>query len=289
MKWLAMVAVLGLASWALAAAADYVIQLNRPMKAGAEFHISAVGKETTKESRTTDGKAMPDDVSERSIALDGTMKVLEVYKNGQPSKVIVTVEKCLIRLGADEKPLAKGTVITGTAKDGKDVFEVGGKTVNLNEILGLVIDLGKGGASNDEVFGTKDRKKVGDSWAMNSVLAASEAKKAGFNATQDNIKGTASLEKVVKVGETECLQLKHEMSVTGFSVPLPPTMKLEKGTVSMKMGGLYPVDTSKGPLEESTKMTMILAIKGKPKADGPEVATEMTTTKTCKTTYTYPK
>lgn len=290
MKWLAMVVVLGLAGLAVAADADYVIQLNRPAKVGDECHLSAISKETTKDLTTVDGKAQPDMVREQSITLDGMVKVLEVDKNGKPSKVIVTVEKCLIRLGADETPLAKGTVITGAVKDEKCFYEVDGKPAEeLNKVIGLAIPLVKGKANADDLFGTKDRKKVGDSWAINTAMAVKEVEYAGIKASQDDFKGTVTVEKAVKVGDTECLQLKCEMSATNFNMTLPPNMKMEKSSMSITVGGLYPVDTSKGPLESTGDRTIRVAIRGKPQADGPEVTDEMTSTLSFKFTCTYPK
>jgi hypothetical protein len=290
MKWLTMAAVLTVAGLALAAAADYAIQLNRPMKAGDTYHISATGKESVKEVTSIDGKAQPDSVREESITIDGSVKVLEVDKNGQPSKISMTVERCLIKQGAEEKPLAKGTVVTGSVKDGKDVFEIDGKPAgDLDDILGLLFTLGKGEASDDEIFGTKDRKKVGDSWAINSALAAKDLQKDDFKAAPDDIKGTVTVEKAVKSGDTDCLQMKGEVTVSRFDMSLPPSMKVEKGAVHLTMVSLLPIDTSKGMQEQTMDLSMTVALKGKPQEDGPELATELTATRTCKISYSYPK
>ena len=63
------------------------------------------------------------------------------------------------------------------------------------------------GPTDDEIFGSKERKKVGDRWEGNSELMAKELTHFGILVKKEDLKSTATLEKVVTVGKTECLQL----------------------------------------------------------------------------------
>ena len=95
----AIVAAAVLAGASLAADADYAIKLDRPEKVGAEFHMAAAGSQTTVINATVDGRPGPQKKTDLAVDLAAGVKVLEVDKNGSPSKITLTVEKCSARKG----------------------------------------------------------------------------------------------------------------------------------------------------------------------------------------------
>ena len=283
---------LGFLGTSVALAQDYEIKLTRPMKVGAEYHMAAVGHSSMKTTVKADGKVAQEQSEDFSVDFESDVKALEVDKNGDPSKVTLTVDKCILKQGGAEKLLlAKGTVVSASVKDDKDVFEVAGQPVDAEtaKALSVVVTLGKNHASDDEIFGTKERKKVGDHWAMNAELAAKDLQELAPGIKKEDIAGTVTLDKVVKVGTTDCLQVSAEMTANNMALPLPAGMKVEQSKLQAHFSGMFPIDISKDMMEESESMTMSMTAKGKPNPDGPEMIIEMAAQQNKTVKITHPK
>jgi hypothetical protein len=225
------------------------------------------------------GKVFEEQSEDFLVDFESDVKALEVDKNGKPSKVSLTVDKCILKQGGTEKPLlAKGAVVIASLKDDETVYEIAGQPVDAEtaEALDLVVVLGRNGASDDEVFGTKERKKVGDHWAMNAELAAKDLQDVmkGSTVKKEDVAGTVTLDKVVKVGTTDCLQISVEMTVNNETMP---DMEVSQMKIHVHFLGLFPIDLSKDIMEESDSMTMSITAKGKPNPDGPEIVVESVT------------
>jgi len=281
---------LGFLGTSVALAQDYEIKLTRPMKVGAEYHIAAVGHSSMKSTIKVNGKVVEEQSKNFSVDFESDDKALEVDKNGEPSKVSLTVDKCILKQGGAEKPLlAKGAVVSASAKDDKKVFEIAGQPVDAEtaEALDLVVGLGRNRASDDEIFGTKERKKVGDRWAMNAELAAKELQDVmkGSTVKKEDVAGTVTLDKVVKVGTTDCLQISAEMTVNNVTMP---DMEVAQMKVQAHFSGLFPIDLSKDIMEESGSLTMSITAKAKPDPDGPEIVIESVAEQSLNVKITHP-
>jgi len=281
---------LGFLGTSVALAQDYEIKLTRPMKVGAEYHIAAVGHSSMKSTIKVNGKVVEEQSKNFSVDFESDDKALEVDKNGEPSKVSLTVDKCILKQGGAEKPLlAKGAVVSASAKDDKKVFEIAGQPVDAEtaEALDLVVGLGRNRASDDEIFGTKERKKVGDRWAMNAELAAKELQDVmkGSTVKKEDVAGTVTLDKVVKVGTTDCLQISAEMTVNNVTMP---DMEVAQMKVQAHFSGLFPIDLSKDIMEESGSLTMSITAKAKPDPDGPEMVIESVAEQSLNVKITHP-
>ena len=281
---------LGFLGTSVALAQDYEIKLTRPTKVGAEYHVAVVGHDSMKSTVKVDGKVVEEQSKNFSVDFESDVKALEVDKNGEPSKVSLTVDKCILKQGGAEKPLlAKGAVVIASVKDDKAVFETAGQPVDAEtaEALGLVVQLGKPRASDDEIFGTKERKKVGDHWAMNAELAAKELQDAmkGSTVKKEDVAGTVTLDKVVKVGTTDCLQISAEMTVSNVTMP---DRKVAQMKVQAHFLGLFPIDFSKDITEESDSITMSITVKDKPDPDGPEIVVESVAEQSLNVKTTHP-
>jgi hypothetical protein len=272
---------------------DYEIKLARPEKAGNEFHMAAVSHQSI--TTTLKGGSDPADqeVDESTVELDAAVKVLEVDKNGTPSKLTLTVEKGTGKKGAAPAAtlLSEGTVVTAGLRDGKPVFEVGGRPVrpDVADALGLVVLLGDGQATDDDAFGTTHRKKVGDEWPIDAAVAAKIAAKSNVIIAKENIKGAVRLAKVEKVGETDCLHIQAQAVATQFTPPLPAGVTFDQGTFEARLAGKYPVGASARPLERSTEITMKVFSRSKPDPRTPELAIDTTLKETLTVKYGPPK
>jgi hypothetical protein len=287
---LAAALVLGIGG-SIMAAVDYDIKLTRPMKPGAEYHMAMSGQTEEKNVAKDGVKAAQSEATKSSIDFEAAVKVAEVDKNGTPSKVTLTVEKCVMKAGKEEKtPIVKGTVVVAYIKDKESVFEIAGKPAEeaAAQALAMAVDLGKGLPSDDEVFGSKVRRIVGDKWDMDAAGAAKHIEGEGMTAAKEDIKGTVTLSRVVKIGATECLDVECDMSIGKFTAPLPPGFKIEKGTIQSHYSMKVPVDLTQNVLEDSSEMTITLTIRNKPQA-GPDMVNETVSNQKQVTRYTFAK
>jgi hypothetical protein len=118
---------------------------------------------------------------------------------------------------------------------------------------------------------------VGDHWEGNSELMAKDYTRHGWLVKKEDLKSTVTLEKVVTLGKTECLQLSCVCICDKFVPPLPSGIAVEKSAIKISFSGKYPVVTSLGlPVEGSTDMTMTLTARGKPDPNADEIVLQMT-------------
>jgi len=273
MRWIKVWAIVLAVAASAASAAErkYEIKLTRPMKVGAVYRLSGDGA-VRKDMTVQSGDEILQRVKEeRRFALDASVKVLEVDKHGEETKVSMTINKCVqVKEEGESELLAKGTVVVGRAEGLREVFEVEGRPVtpDAGEALDLLISLSTGGATDDEVFGTRNPRSVGESWGINAAAAAKDARRNGILITEEEIKGRMTLEKAVKVGDTECLQIRGTLTVAKVPVPgLPPGMKVRKGEVRVVVSGLFPVDTSLPRRTSDMEQTVHVTTEGQA---GPE-------------------
>jgi hypothetical protein len=175
----------------------------------------------------------------------------------------------------------KGSVITASWDGREQAFEMAGGALEPDteeslKLLDLLTD-DPDGPTDDEVFGTKERKKVGDRWEGNSELMAKDLARLGLTAKKEDLKSSVTLEKVVTLGKTECLQLSGLITCDKFAPPLPPEFSVDKSMLKMNFAGKIPTAASLVlPAEDSADMTITLTARGKPDPNAEEVVLQIT-------------
>ena len=269
-------------------AQDYEIRLTRPDKVGEKSEVIVSGEMSEQMTMTSQGKILQEKKSSLSATFQGTTTVLKVDDLQRATELKLLVSKCHKKMDGndtEEEVLAKGTQVVVRRRDSKTEFLIDGKVVpkDVAEVLGLFFSLPHSKVTDDDIFGTKERKKVGDSWAMNSKLAAKDSALQGVKVDVENITGSTKIEEVVVVGGKKCLRLSGKMEISKFAPPLPAGMAVEKSKMSVSASGVFPVDTSIGALSDKTTMTIEVVAKGKPTPDAPELTMSMKMTKSTHT------
>lgn len=248
-------------------AQDYAIKLHRSEKPGNEYKASLTGKEAKQMTLTVDGAVQKDQKSETLVQFDGTEKVLEVSAIGKQTKLALTVEKFTSTTnGTASDVFPKGTVITATRDSaGKKAYEIDGKPVtdpSAVQALGLVVAISRNQTlTDDDIFGTPDRKKKGDSWDINAAKAKEDFEKAGDGAEIDNLAGKFTLDDVQ--GDT---MIVSSHITGGLKPPLPPMFTIDQSAFDMTLKGLLPVDpTQNAPSDGTVNMSFNFSAHG----DGP--------------------
>ena len=173
-------------------AQEYDIRMDRPVRAGEKFRMTAKGTAEEKSLIKMGDELVRDDRENFAIDFEATMTVLEVDLRQRPTKAQFVVSKCIKTEAYDQRPLIPpGAVVVAAVKDRESVFTVNGEPAGreAGQALDLVITLSKGGATDDEIFGTRSRKKVGDRWGINAELAAKELSDLKFKVTREALRG----------------------------------------------------------------------------------------------------
>ena len=224
------------------------------------------------------------------MRLEATVEVLALDAIGEEAKLACTVEKCTrITPEGETELVAKGKVLIAEGKGKDTVFTLkdGGEALSkeATEALDLVISLDTNDTVNDdELFGTKEKKKPGESWPVGAEAVAKDSERVGVVVKPGDVEGSFRLDGIEKEGEVECLKLSGNLVVKklvakaddGEDDGLPEGFVVEGGSMEAKYAGLFPVDSSVGSLQESASMTFVTHVKGKAPGGAGGAADEVT-------------
>ncbi len=271
-------------------AKDYEIRLTRPYKVGQSYEIKKTGHLIEQQKMVAQQRILKDEKSSLFATLEGTVTVLKVDEIHQGIEYKLIVAECRKRINEnknEEEVLPKGTQVLVN----KDEFLVEGKNVpeDIEKVLGLFFFIPSSKVTDDDVFGTKDRKKVGETWAANSAAAAKDLDADSVIVDKKNIKGNMTLKKVAVVNKIKCLHISGNMEINNIEMSLPQGMTLEKTSMSALFSGDFPIDTSIGRLSEQMNMKLEIVSRGKPSPDAPEITMTVKTEKVTSSKYNYLK
>jgi len=255
---------------------EYTIQLHRPAKVGDQFRVEMSGSESNTMTRKV-GDMEDTEEKKWSAKLKGIVTVLKVNKVGSVVQMKFKVDSFTITEGKfTEEALEKGAVIKGEEKDDTNQFELWDEESKLGVPLqdGIAVDALKllfslddaeDKETDDDVFGTKDKKKVGDSWKINAKALAESAGNDKVKIDPKNVTGKISLAGVVKAGGHECLELKGNFTVKGLKPPadFPRNLRVIKSEMTGRVHSKIPVDTSLPEVENNMVMTMIMEVRSR--------------------------
>jgi hypothetical protein len=261
------------------AADDYEIKLHRPAKAGEKYHLNAMTKNTDRNIITVNGQQVDEKSSASMVVLDGVVTAVAVDERGGMTRLTVAVNSCgMGKEGEQKELLPKGTLLSASLdSNGQKLFTVDGVQVEkaISDALDNIIPLSKGeGATDDEVFGSKKRRKVGESWSIDSARAAQDLKLFKLTGGKDSVSGTTKVERVVNVRGAECLEISGTMNIKDIATDLPPGFTVEKMSANARFSGIYPVVVTERQLGGTSEMKFFLRAKGKGDPDGPEMIIE---------------
>lgn len=270
-------------------AQEFKIQLDRPAKVGDTLDLTILGAGRWKTVVTISGKDPQSKEEAFGISLTGRIEALAVDDKGNPTKISVTVKKCTKLTGAAEKDLlADGDILIAEMKDGKTEFslkDAGGVSPEVEKALELVIDLHDPRLSGDDaMLGTTEPKKVGESWPINSEVAAKNFQILGLPAKAADLDGKTTLTEDKKVDGVDSIVIKSEFAVHKLAGDLPEGASLREGQIEGSYTGTLPVDASLQATHElsSSKITTVVSNKD---PDGIETKVESTVERSSEATF----
>lgn len=251
-------------------AQDYEVRLARPTTVGSKYHLTATDSETVKSRLTTGDKVLKATDEGVVLELVADAVVLEVDAKGHATRKSFTVVSSKItKDGTTNALLPTGTLIVASAQGGNVIFQVDGKPVedSVAKALSSVLSVYSGHSDDDEVFGTRSRKKLGESWGVNTDAAIAMLKELGVEARKEDVKGSTMLEKATK----NHLFINAWMSATNVLFPLPEGFKAENGSFRFDISGSFPDVTSDGSMDETQKSSFQTTGRRDATANTPEL------------------
>jgi hypothetical protein len=243
----------------MAAAQTYPIRFLRPWKQGERYRIAAKGSFLQKTSTTVTG-GVSGSTLDFTVEFLADATVLEVRRDGRIAKELLTIDNCRVsKEGTSKEVLTKGTVVLAAAENGDEVFRIHGQPVDkeIDDTLSVVITLDAGETSDEDVFGTRENKKLGESWAINSSSAVDWLRQAHLNVNQEDIRGWARVVKRVTVENNDCFVIDGVLATDKLSGDFDGA-KIEGGQLQLRITGALPKDISRHPVEQSQQMTIHL-------------------------------
>jgi hypothetical protein len=235
-----------------------IIIFNRPEQP--RFHLSAVMKRDNTVVYIQNGARGDPSAEKYEVEFEAAVTTLQSDK--QTLRRAYTVERCVKKIGARTVELiAPGQVIIAEATPNKKIFNLKNKllpediVLELEEILALRSrkeqDPNK---AWEAVYGTRERRKKGESWNLNIFAFADCMAQAKILAGRDKISGGTKLVDMKDVNGKPHLELKMSALFSDalyFGGPYPVKLVSNQNETT----GMFPLDPAMGPAWVKTHIT----------------------------------
>ena len=250
------------------AAEEYAIKLSHPAKVGERTLLTGSFQSDERSVVTVAGK---EDRQEKHAIyrFAFVQKVLAIGAKGNRVRVELAVQKLTREAnGATTELLKAGDVIGVRLEGGQQVWELGGAPLaaELKEALDSAVETpGDDEPTEDDIFGTARRHRVGDSWPIDAKLLAAQLSQKGMPATIKGVTGTATLAGTKSVQGVPCLEVRLDVELHDVKLPipdLPAGVVMAPLTVHFTGAWVVPVDGVRDALELSQDFRLPLAANG---------------------------
>jgi hypothetical protein len=269
------------AASAVFAAEDYAILLTRPEKVGDRYRIDARGKSRQQQRISLGGKAAGNEDKQLEVHLVALATVLAVDEKLEASRVEYRVESCRQSSSGktEEVVVPPGTKVLVESRNGETTFTVAGRPVppEVEEALKVVISVHSSDSpTDDEVFGTHERKRVGDKWGIHAADAAQNLSRSGLHVSAEDLKGSVRLDGLRRLDAIQALEISAHLRADKISIDAPQGMRIESGLLEADLSGFVPLDTkSRERLSDKMQMRMSVRVGGQKPETGEKVTLEV--------------
>jgi hypothetical protein len=268
--WMGALVIVG--AGAAAVAADdtaYEIKFERPQKVGQTFTL-AQSVELTQTMVEQNGGKEKKATQHAKVMLEGTQEVLAVDDHGRQSKFRLVITRLeASQGGAPLETMIKADVeVTGTYSDNKIDFALspsskGELSKPAAEALGAFLPPHSADMkiTSDDLLGTKEKKKVGESWSMNVKLLG-----PAMGLSPETAVGTMKLEAVFV--EHGAKWLRYSQSLEGPTLVNDTALgKSKEGRMTARGTDSHPMDVA-NPSDKSEGSRNLHAVFEQVQKDG---------------------
>jgi len=262
---------------------EYVVRMTRPKKVGDRRRVEATGSTKEAQRVTVAGQEVGKEEKVLSARLVAVQTILAVDAKSNPSRVEYLIESS--ERSSGEKTveiLPAGTRVIAESKDGETVFHVDGTpSLSAETIAALKVVItahDPSAPSDDEIFGTRERRRVGDKWSMNTEAAARDFSKRGMTITAEDLTGAVQLDGVQSVEGVKALGVSARLHGKNLKIPaVPKGVTLEKAEMDGEMAAVYPADPAVGlSLSDRIQFRVSVLMSGQRPGTGEKAGLELT-------------
>jgi hypothetical protein len=259
----------------LFAAEDYPINLSARAFVGERYAVSCTVTTVQRVVWKIDGQDLAPQEENRSISLTATAEVLVAGAVGSECKTRFVVERLEeVANGMRTELLVPGAVVVAERKGMGMAYEIDGRLTGgaVGHALASLINLDVPEVSlDDAVFGTKERKKIGETWSINpDALAADLSTRIHAPTEAKDVSGTVTLAEALPEG----LKFTSQFQATNLKFTLGPKMTVSEGSLTLSAWSIFPTDPTRRPPRKV--MTFTMTVAGSGEQDGRQMVMVMT-------------
>jgi hypothetical protein len=257
-----MILATGACSMSFAQKDTYIVRLTRPSKVGDRYSVMIRGQEHRKQNATLiSGSTVNAEENLIEIEMAAVAEVQAVDGKQHPARIAYTMERCnKTEGGVVSEVIQRGRTVVAENRKGETVFTLDGKRAKTKvaEVLKIILSIDETESpSSDELFGTKERKLVGEEWNIQPMVAFKELKFKGIKVKPSDISGGVQLRSVRKHDDIDVLDWGGRLVLNNVYVPIPVATD-GKMKVEVLVWGSVPVNP-----EDSRKVAESYLMKGK--------------------------
>jgi hypothetical protein len=249
------------------AEASHEIKLNRPMKVGQKFDLKAECMIVQKSGGTIMGSAVGAETTRYIVRLDSELEIVDVDKHGRATETEQVIRSCVISKNGqvirDEKA---GTRLRAWRRGEDKGIEVDGVAVadETAGVLEMVCCLEHDGATDDELYGSSEPRKVGETWPIeHDAVLADFQRQTSTPIQSKQLSGEMKLLEALERDGEPCLKVFNRMklddAILGLG-PMPPGATLEEASTDIKIQGVFPRDATKTWRSRSAQIELHLVM-----------------------------
>ena len=229
----------------------YLIKLTAPRRVGDKYHLRARISETKIDPKAS-GQQLRVFTNKSEIELEGNIEVIEVDAHGFETRLSCTVDRCFSGSGGTKKKiLEKGDVVLATAKKREMVFLSNNREISweTDRCLNKIFQPPSAEADEEEIFGTKTPKKIGERWRINSEAAVSRWNHYGPWFHVKAFEGDSCLRGITTLNGEKCLEIESAARLVDLKPPdTPSNIKVKDMSCEIKTVRFCPA--GRPPLRE---------------------------------------
>lgn len=268
------------------AAQDYDIKLGYTLNVNQRYKFTKI-IDSSEQTITAAPKRTPDITrTESRIELESVVTVLEVDGQGHPAKESHEIAKLVQTKGkVKETVLSPGTKVIASKNGKGKVFEFDDKlpALDAEEVLGKMISLGLGGHELYGKLSSKTRRKIGETWDLESLKDMKEGL-VGIKADPERLSGKVTLQNITNNGNGDVLHLLADVSVDIPPPPLRDGWTCDSLRMQTTISEGFPADAT-NPMKEDFHLTVVTTVVGTGRPDPIGPIFQRTTTNSVSTNY----
>ena len=249
-------------------AQEFTIRLTRPAVSGPRSRLSAEAARWRRVVTKKDGEVVRDQQTKKSVELDAEVTVMRLNAKGRVSQKLLLIESFVQTEGENRRELlAKGDVLIVSKLDGRPTFRLKGSVLTPSATKALVLIFGSKSraADDDELFGSRQRRKVGDSWPINAESVARSLKSEGIEVKSEQVSGQMQLARRLKYADVDSLHIGGRMKLAkvAFADAVLPGYELVSSRAEGTFSGVFPINLAQGKLYDAKTLVVNFVMRGK--------------------------